>query len=290
MIMSKNFVMVGLILLLALSGCGTPATTYFISSTKGPVITPAVTQQGSETSVVPHTLTVYAAASLTGAFQEIGNDFEAANPGVNVIFSFAGSQILRTQLEQGAIADVFASADHKNLDMLVTDNLVAPNTYQDFTTNKLVVILPAGNPGDVQTLSDLAKPDLKLVLADASVPAGNYARQTLTKMSTDPIYGSDFSTKILANVVSNETDVKQVVAKVELGEADAGIVYISDAVAAPDLLTISIPDAYNVIAEYPIATLTKAPERDQADAFVSYILSPTGQSVLHKWGFKGVTR
>ncbi len=288
--MSKNFVMVGLILLLALSGCGTPATTYFISSTKGPVITPAVTQQGSETSGVPHTLTVYAAASLAGAFQEIGNDFEAANPGVNVIFSFAGSQILQTQLEQGAIADVFASADHKNMDLLVTDHLIVPNSYQDFAMNKLIVILPAANPGNVQKIEDLAKPNLKLILADSSVPAGNYARQFLTKMSSNPTYGSDFSERVLANVVSNETDVKQVVAKVELGEADAGIAYVSDTVATPNLMTISIPDEYNVIAKYPIAVLTNSPDSKLAEAFISYILSPAGQSIQSKWCLNGVTQ
>jgi len=228
---------------------------------------------------------VFAAASLTGAFQEIGKNFEMTNPGVSINFNFAGSQILRTQLEQGALADVFASADHKNMDLLITENLVAGNTYQDFATNQLVVILPPGNPGDVQTLRDLARPNLKVILADASVPAGNYARQILSNMSKDPEFGADFSEKVLANVVSNETDVKQVVTKVELGEADAGIVYTSDSIASPDLLTISIPDNFNVIASYPIASLTSAPEPQLATAFVAYVTSPAGQAVLIKWGF-----
>ena len=125
--------------------------------------------------------------------------------------------MLVTQIEQGAPADVFASADHKNMDALVTANLVASG-YKDFATNLLQVILPPGNPANVQTLQDLAKPGLKLVLEDPSVPAGNYTRQILTNMSKDPTYGTDFSTKVLANVVSNETDVKQVVAKVDQGE------------------------------------------------------------------------
>jgi molybdate transport system substrate-binding protein len=233
----------------------------------------------------PLTLTVFAAASLTGAFQEIGANFESANPGVQVSFNFAGSQILRTQLEQGALADVFASADHKNMDALVADHLVESGSIQDFLTNSLTVILPSGNPGNVHRLADLARPGLKLVLADESVPAGNYARQALAKMSKVASNGADFSARVLANVVSNETDVKQVVAKVELGEADAGIVYASDAVAAPELKTITIPENINVVASYPIAVLIDAPDPNLAKAFVNYVTSPNGQAILTKWGF-----
>jgi molybdate transport system substrate-binding protein len=234
------------------------------------------------------TLTVFAAASLTGAFQEIGQAYENANPGITVRFNFAGSQILRTQIEQGALADVFASADHKNMDPLVSEKLVDDKTCQDFATNRLVIILPANNPALVESLEDLDRPGLKLILADASVPAGNYARQALKKMDLVPAFGADFSSRVLANVVSNETDVKQVVAKVELGEADAGIVYISDAVAAPELGTISIPDELNVIATYPIAVTKDATKPAQAQAFIQFILSPQGQEILMKWGLSEV--
>jgi len=230
-------------------------------------------------------LTVFAAASLTEAFQEIGKAFETAHPGVKVNFSFAGSQVLRTQIEQGAIADIYASADHKNMDSLIAESLVASNSYQDFTTNRLVVILPEGNAAKVQTLKDLTNPGIKLVLADSSVPAGNYARQILTNMNEDSEYGADFSSAVLANVVSNETDVRQVATKVELGEADAGIVYFSDAVAASDLITISIPKQFNVIARYPIAILTNSPNPYLADEFVAYVTSPAGQVIMEKWGF-----
>jgi molybdate transport system substrate-binding protein len=129
---------------------------------------------------------------------------------------------------------------------------------------------------------------VKVLLADASVPAGNYARQALEKISNDPMYGVDFGPNVLDNVVSNETDVKQVVAKVELGEADAGIVYTSDAVASPELQTIPIPDQLNVTANYPIAALSLAREPELAKAFVDYVLSPAGQAILEKWGFGGV--
>jgi molybdate transport system substrate-binding protein len=288
--MIKIQYLVGLVFVILITGCNMAS----IDATSRAELSQAVypTVQSTLRSQVPtqHGLTVFAAASLTGAFQEIGTNFEIANPGVKVRFNFSGSQILRTQIEQGALADVFASADHKNMDMLLADNLITVNTYQDFATNKLIVILPADNPGNVQSLGDLAKPNLKLVLADASVPAGNYARQLLNKMSSDPAYGSDFSTKVLANVVSNETDVKQVVAKVELGEADAGIVYVSDKFGAPDLASIPIPDEINVTAYYPIAVLTEAPEPILATSFEDYVRSPAGQAILQKWGFGGSTQ
>ncbi len=287
----KNyFIFLSFVLIITLTGCGNPVPNLPLKTGTSRVADPTLTLATTTTVVVERTLTIYAAASLTGAFKEIGTEFEAANPGVNVIFNFSGSQILRTQLEQGAIADVFASADHKNMDILVSDSSIVPNSNRDFASNKLIVIIPPGNPGNVQTLGDLAKPNLKLILADPSVPAGNYARQILTKMSSDREFGSSFNALVLANVVSNETDVKQVVAKVELGEADAGIVYVSDAVAAPDLVTISIPDEFNVIAKYPIAIMANAPDPILAEAFIGYVMTPAGQAVLRKWGFRGPTQ
>ena len=160
---------------------------------------------------------------------------------------------------------------------------------KDFVTNVLEVILPANNPANLQTLLDLAKPGLKIVLGDKSVPAGSYALQILDSMSKDATYGADFKTKVLANVVSYETDVKQVVAKVQLGEADAGIVYVTDAIAAPTLQTIVIPANFNVIASYPIAALIKAPQPELAAAFVAYVLSADGRATMRKWGFTPVT-
>ena len=265
------------------SACAPAATPTAAPATSAPVATSVPTAASTATSA-PSTLTVFAAASLTGSFTEIGKNFEAANPGVTVKLNFAGSQALRTQIEQGAPADVFASASHTDVDKLVTENLVASG-YKDFATNLLTVILPPNNPAKIQTLQDLAKPGLKLIFEDPSVPAGGYTRQILTNMSKDPTYGTDFSTKVLANVVSNETDVKQVVAKVDQGEGDAGIVYVTDALAAPDLKSIAIPANYNVIAHYPITVLEKAPNSDLAAAFVAYVLSADGQAVMKKWGF-----
>ena len=242
---------------------------------------PAMTSPDSAEEA--RTLNVFAAASLTDAFTEIGKIFEAGNPGVTVTFNFAGSQALRTQIEEGAPADVFASANQTEMNTLVTGAHVANGTPQIFLNNKLVVILPEDNPATLQTLEDLASPGIKIVFTAEEVPVGKYTRQSLNQMNAQ--FGADFKDKVLANVVSNEDNVKQVAAKVQLGEADAGIVYTSDAVAAPDLKTIEIPAELNVIAEYPIAVLTNSANAELADAFIAYVLSAEGQAILQKWGF-----
>ncbi len=231
----------------------------------------------------PRTLTVFAAASLTQAFGELGNSFESQNLGVHVTFNFAGSQALRTQIEQGAPAEVMVSADTTQMDGLITDGYVDRVRAQPFLTNKLVVILPPSNPAAVKSLRDLSRPGLKLVLAAADVPVGKYARQALSQM--DASFGAGFAARVLANVVSDEDNVKQVVAKVQLGEADAGIVYTSDAIAAPDLKTVDIPSQFNVTALYMIAPLLHSPNAALAQAFVDYVRSPAAQTVLQKWGF-----
>jgi molybdate transport system substrate-binding protein len=276
----KRIAFVVLLIAAMLAACG-PAATPTAAPTAVP---PTATSVPPTATPEPRTLTVFAAASLTGSFTEIGKAFEAANPGVTVTLNFAGSQALRTQIEQGAAADVLATASHKDMDTLVTESLVASG-YKDFANNLLVVILPPKNPANVQTLADLAKPGLKLILEDKSVPAGAYSLQILDNMSKDPTYGADFSKNVLANVVSYETDVKSVVSKVDLGEGDAGIVYVTDASATPDLKTISIPSNFNVIAKYPISALVKAPNADLAAAFVAYVQSTDGQAIMKKWGF-----
>lgn len=256
-----------LFLILFLTGCAPAAT---------PSAAPSAAPQAK-------TLHVFAAASLTDAFNEIGRNFETANPGVRVTFNFAGSQALQTQIEQGAPVDVFASASQSYMDMLVTDNFVAADAPQDFLLNKLEVILPAGNPANLSKLEDLANPNLKLVMAAEAVPVGKYALQALDLM--DARFGNGYKDKVLANVVSKEDNVKQVVSKVQLGEADAGIVYVSDAVATPELKTIEIPSDLNVVAKYPIAPLAKSEQSDLAKAFIDYVLSSQGQAILQKWGF-----
>jgi molybdate transport system substrate-binding protein len=274
-----------LLFVLVMEGCAKAGTDQAVVRSADQLVETPNLKASPANLPVTRRLTVFAAASLTGAFRAIANDYEIAHPGVIVTLNFAGSQILRTQLEQGATADIFASADHKNMEVLLAEGLVDKNTTTDFASNQMVVILPYKNQANLQDLEDLAKPGVKIVLADQSVPAGNYARQILEKMSQDSQYGGEFKNKVLANVVSNETDVKQVVTKVELGEADAGIVYSSDAMAAPDLGTIIIPEKYNVVASYPIAIPYSAKEPALASDFLAYVISPAGQAILLKWGF-----
>ncbi len=231
----------------------------------------------------PQHLTIFAAASLTDAFTEIGNNFQSTHPNVTVIFNFAGSQALRAQIQEGAPADVFASANPTEMNALVKANLVAQNAPQIFLANKLVVILPANNPAGIDALEDLANSEIKIVLAAEEVPVGKYTREALEKMNA--AFGSDFKDKVLANVVSNEDNVRQIVAKVQLGEADAGIVYTSDAVAAPELQTIKIPAEFNALANYLIAPLIESPNPELANMFIAYALSDEGQAILQKWGF-----
>jgi molybdate transport system substrate-binding protein len=241
---------------------------------------------GSSAATAPRTLTVFAAASLTDAFTETGKAFEAAHAGITVTFNFGGSQNLRTQIEQGAPADVFASANAKEMDALITGNLVTADRPKIFLANQLVLIVPKENPAGIKSMQDLAQPGLKLVLAAEEVPAGRYARQILENLNS--LYGADYKDNVLANVVSNEDNIRQAVTKVQLGEADASIVYVSDAVAVPDLQKIEIPADMNVIAEYPIASLANTKNSDLANAFIDYVLSPAGQAILEKWGFTPV--
>lgn len=278
----KRFWSLILLLAIFLAGCSPAATLAPTTapSTEKPTSVPTTVPTNAPE---PRTLTVFAAASLTDAFSEIGKNFEAANSGVTVTFNFAGSQALRTQIEEGAPVDIFASASGKEMDALVKSTFVTEGIPQVFLKNKLVVIMPADKPAKLSSLKDLANSGIKIVLAAEEVPVGNYARQSLDLMNGS--FGADFKDKVLANVVSNEDNVEQVVAKIQLGEADAGIVYTSDAVAAPELKTIEIPTELNVIAKYPIAPLVKSANTDLAQAFIAYILSADGQAVLQKWGF-----
>lgn len=234
------------------------------------------------------TLTVFAAASLTDAFIQIGRDFEAEHPGVKIVFNFGGSQNLRTQIEQGASADVFAPANVAEMDRLVAQDLVATGAPQAFLTNGLVVILPEANPASITSIEDLRRPGIKLVLAAAEVPGGRYARQVLGDL--EDVYGPGFAEQVLANLVSNEDNIRQAVTKVRLSEADASIVYVSDAVAVPEVQKIEIPDEYNVIAEYLIAPLADSAKAPLAEEFIRYVLSSEGQTALAAWGFTPVER
>ncbi len=232
-------------------------------------------------------LTVFAAASLTEPFSEIGKRLEATYPGLKIIYNFGGSPTLRMQLEQGAQADVFVSADAVQMELATKSGVVQGET-PIFVKNRLVVIVPRDNPGKVTSFRDLAQPGLKLDLAAPTVPVGNYSRQALRQASA--AYGADFEPRALRNVVSEEENVKQVVAKVQLGEADAGIVYVSDVTPklGKDVLMVQIPDAYNQIATYPIALTQSVQNRTAAEAFIRFVLSAQGQALLQAHHFMPV--
>lgn len=232
------------------------------------------------------TLTVFAAASLQTVFTALGDSLEHARPGLHVTFDFSGSQTLALQIQQGAPVDVFASADDRWMTAVKESGHVRGEP-RVFAHNELVVVIPASNPAHLTELADLGRPGLKVVLAAEAVPAGHYARAVLDNLARLPGYGADFATRVNANVVSNEESVKAVVTKVRLGEADAGMVYLSDVTgaAASDVQTLGIPPAANVIADYPIAVLSDAPDQEDAAAFVALVLSPAGQRALAAYGF-----
>jgi molybdate transport system substrate-binding protein len=217
-------------------------------------------------------LTVFAAASLTEAFNDYKNALLASNPDLSLTYSFAGSQQLVAQISAGAPADVVATADPESMARLVGADLVeAPS---DFASNSLVIVVASRNPKGIKGLADLSRQDLKMVLADPAVPAGRYAKQALGKA------------KVSVKPVSLELDVKAVLRKVASGEADAGIVYVSDALAAGSSVTgIAIPREHNVVATYPVAAVRGTGRRAAAQAFVDQLLQGPGRDALLAHGF-----
>lgn len=224
-------------------------------------------------AVIPAPLTVFAAASLQPVFDQIGKTLRSSNT-LDITYSYAGTQTLTSQLQQGAQADVFASADSAHMSTLQTAGLIA-GTPRIFARNRLEIAVERGNPKNIHGLADLARPGLVVVLADPSVPAGKYAQQALAKAG------------VTVHPASLETQVTGVLSKVALGEADAGIVYVSDIVTSGKVDGVAIPDDQNVIAEYPIATLSGAKHKGAADLFIRYVLSSDGQTTLVAAGFEG---
>jgi molybdate transport system substrate-binding protein len=225
------------------------------------------------TSSDMHTVTVFAASSLTEVFTEIGAAYQTTHPGTTVTFNFAASSSLATQITEGAPADVFAAADTATMQGL-QDGERLNGEPSVFATNSLEIITEPGNPNGIASLADLANPDLAVVLADPQVPIGKYTAEVLAKAGVTVV------------AKSLEQNVKSVVGKVTLGEADAGIVYVTDVLAAGKQASgVEVPAEVNVIADYPIAvTKTATADRDAA-AFVAFVLSPEGQRILKQRGF-----
>jgi len=224
-----------------------------------------------EAAPPPAELRLFAASSLTEAFTEIGDTFMRQNPDVSVTFVFDASSNLVLQLEQGAAGDVLATADERTMGE-AADYVESP---QIFVTNRLAIAVAPGNPLGIEGLADLARADLKVVLAAPEVPVGKYAVEVLDAQG------------IVVEPVSYEATVKAVASKVALGEADAGVVYVTDAMAAGgDIDGVTIPDDQNLIATYPIAVVSASKVPDEAQAFVDFVLSAEGQQIMQSYGFQ----
>jgi molybdate transport system substrate-binding protein len=253
-----------------LTGCGSSSSGGTDStSTAGS----AAASGSSSAAALSGQLTVLAAASLTESFTAIGKAFETAHPGTKVVFSFGASSTLATQITAGAPADVFASASAKNMDAVVAAK--AASDPATFAKNVMEIAVPPANPANISQLSDLAKPGVKVVLCAEAVPCGSTARKVFS------------NAELTVTPVSNEADVKSTLAKVTLGEADAGIVYVTDVLAAgAKVKGITIPADVNASTSYPIAALSASKSPDLAKAFVDYVLSTDGASVLTQAGFE----
>jgi molybdate transport system substrate-binding protein len=236
-------------------------------------ISPSASSTSLTSDSLSGTIKVFAAASLTAVFMEEGRAFRALHPKADLQFNFAGSAALATQINQGAPADVFASADLPNMNKVVA----AGNTSgkpQNFATNRLQVVVAAGNPKRINGLGDLARPGTVVVLCAPAVPCGNYANQVLAKAS------------VKLTPRSLEQDVNAVLSKVSLGEADAGIVYVTDVRAAGSRVQgVSIPAGQNVVASYPVAPVKNGSNSAGGKAFIDFLLGPSGQGILTSYAF-----
>jgi molybdate transport system substrate-binding protein len=228
----------------------------------------------------PARLVVFAASSLTEVFNDLEQSFEAANSGVDVALSYGGSQVLKLQISEGAPGDVFASADDAHMRALVSAGFAQPG--QTFAHNELVIVVPSDNPAHIGELKDLPRAQ-RLVIGAASVPVGSYTRELFARAGN--AHGASFEKDVLSRVVSEESNVRLVRAKVELGEADAAVVYRTDAAASTRVKQVALPPELNVRASYPIALLTQAAQPELARRWVSHVLSPAGQAALETRGF-----
>lgn len=289
---------IGLMIALAGFAAGSPSTAAQVAcapATPGAVASPAATPPSVPSVAFPGgnaTLTVFAAASLTDVFADLESRLEADHEGLDVIVETGGSQGLVTQLQEGATVDVLATANMTTMTTAAESGLIA-GTPVPFTANHLVIVAPADNPAGITSLDDLAGDDVRLVIANEEVPAGTYTRQALCSWSNSDAVPAGGLDAVAGNVVSEEEDVRNVLAKVQLGEADAGIVYASDAVASElagtPLTVVDFPAGVPVSASYPVAA-TAGGDQELANAFIGELLSLDGQALLERYGFTPIGR
>jgi molybdate transport system substrate-binding protein len=246
--------------------------------------TPANGGQSPEPSAAAAALTIFAAASLKSALEQAKAAYEAANPGSTITLATDSSAALETQIEQGAPADVFLSADTTNPEKLV-DAGFASGDPVEFAGNKLTIIVPKGNPGGVTSPLGLAKAGLKVIAAGDEVPITKYATQLVANLAAQEGAPAGFDAAYAANIVSKEDNVKAVVGKIELGEGDAAIVYVTDAKGSDGVDVIDIPGAANVPATYAGVVVKASPNQAAAGAFLDWLAGPEGQEILGTFGF-----
>jgi molybdate transport system substrate-binding protein len=250
------------------------------------------TSAGSAPAPEKKELTVFAAASLTGAMTDIAKAYEAVHPDTKIVLNFDGSQALRTQIEQGAHADLFLSANTRHMMALQGEGLIVNDSVKVFLKNRLALIIPKDNRANISGLSDLATPGIRLVMGTKEVPFGDYTRQALGKMANDSAYGPAYRDAVMRNVISEEPAVTSLVEKLHLGEADAAIGYASDVSeeGRAYMTMIAIPDQYNVVAMYPLGIVQESKVKDQAAAFAQFITSTEGNAILTRYGFAPADR
>jgi len=247
---------------------------------------PTSTPQPSSSAGPPAVeLAIFGAASLRGALHAVKPVYEAARPGVTLIIATDSSAALATQIEQGAPADVFLSADTTNARRLVAGGFAAGDATV-FAANALAVIVPAGNPAGLTTPADLARPGIKVIAAGDEVPITKYAAQLAANLARMPGYPPGFEAAYAANVVSREDNVRAVAAKIELGEGDAGIVYVTDAAASGKVGTLPVPDEGNVLAAYAGVIVGASDHVEAARAFLDWMIGSDGQAILASFGFR----
>ncbi|HEX5148985.1 MAG TPA: molybdate ABC transporter substrate-binding protein [Candidatus Limnocylindrales bacterium] len=244
--------------------------------------TSAAADPGASTTVE---LTVYGAASLKEALAAVATAYEIAVPGTALTIATDSSATLRAQIEQGAPADLFLSADEQNPQALV-DARLTDGAAVDFASNTLVIVVPLDNPAGIATPADLARPGVKIVAAGDEVPISGYARQLVDRLAALDGYPADFASAYAANVVSKEENVKAVVAKIELGEADAAIAYVTDAAASSGrVAAIAIPPGVNVAADYAGVVVKASPHAAAAHTFLDWLAGPGGSAILATFEF-----
>ena len=275
------------LLALALAGCsgGTASPGGAASGVPSPAQTvTAAATPAVATPAAPAELTIYAAASLKGALEKAKTAYAAAVTGTTLTISTDSSATLETQIEQGARADVFLSADTKNPQKLV-DGGFASGDLVPFAGNRLTVVVPADNPANLKTPADLARAGVKVIAAGDDVPITKYANQLVANLAKEPGYPADFAAAYARNIVSKEDNAKALIAKIELGEGDAGIVYVTDAKASAKVATIGVPDAANVPATYAGVVVRDSANAPAAAAFLDWLAGPDGQTILAGFGF-----